>query len=174
MKRLLAFLVLAACTQEPDTLAQQGNVPGLLRNPTAPLASQVDVTAERLEGEWFLRQAAFGFRNTFQSVQLQKSDDGILSLTPCDALECYLHDLKSVGRGRWMVAPSDTSSVFDAGEMWVLWMDFDDRTVAIGDPLGRHVWIMDRAEAGGADRIAAARDILKWYGYDLSKLETVQ
>ena len=58
-------------------------------------------------------------------------------------------------------------------ELWVYWMDFDDRTMAIGDPNSDFVAILDRAPTGGADRIRAAREILDWYGYDLSRLRTI-
>jgi len=55
--------------------------------------------------------------------------------------------------------------------LWVLWMDADGRTAAIGQPGGRLGWIMDRAARGGADRIAAAREIMGWQGYDLGLMK---
>ncbi len=58
----------------------------------------------------------------------------------------------------------------EEGPLWVHWLDVGDRTAAIGDPSGRTVWIMDRTATGSPDRIAAAREILDWYGYDLARL----
>ena len=176
MRRLWVLLLLAACAKEAPPV-QQGEVPGLLRNPTAPLASQADVTAERLQGEWFVRQDVSDQRehNSFQ-FQL---DNESLSLMRCRLLGGGIGCdgetlLVPSGPGRWAAKAVDQWPSIPDGEMWVLWMDFDDRTLVIGDPLGRYVWVLDRKPEGGADRIKAARDILEWYGYDLDQLETVQ
>jgi len=175
MKRLLALVLLTACAKAPPPDEQQSDIPGLLRNPTAPLASQTDVTANRLEGEWYIRQAAFGQKNSFLRFDIGTQANGDLLLSLCDVLECVPHVLKQSGLGRWMIEPfQGVVTALPKGDIWVLWMDFDDRTVVFGDPLGRHVWILDRQPEGGLDRIAAARDILDWYGYDLSQLETTQ
>jgi apolipoprotein D and lipocalin family protein len=56
----------------------------------------------------------------------------------------------------------------------VMWMDFDSRTAAIGTPNGDFGWIMDKNPTGGGDRIAAARDIMDWFGYDVSQLQEVE
>ena len=55
----------------------------------------------------------------------------------------------------------------------VLWLDADNRTAAIGAPDGRIGWIMDRSPRGGADRIAAAREIMEWQGYDMARMKEV-
>lgn len=49
------------------------------------------------------------------------------------------------------------------------WLDDDNRTAALGDPGGARVWIMDRTGTP-RERLAAARSILAWYGYDLGRL----
>lgn len=174
MKQLWALLVLAACAQEPDAPVLQGDVPGLLRNPTAPLASQVDVTAARLVGDWFVRQDAHADVYEVDTAVIEAGENGSLFLSFCQSFDCEVYSLIPIGSGRWMMRGVSLRTVLPEGELWVLWMDFDDRTFTIADPLGRHVWILDQQATGGADRIVAARDILKWYGYDLSKLETVQ
>jgi apolipoprotein D and lipocalin family protein len=56
------------------------------------------------------------------------------------------------------------------GPLWVHWLDVGNRTAAIGDPWGGRVWIMDRTGTSSPDRIRAAREILHWYGYDLTRL----
>lgn len=59
-------------------------------------------------------------------------------------------------------------------EHWVLWVDADYRTAAIGTPSGAFGWIMERGAAvTPPDRLAAARDILGWAGYDLARLVAV-
>lgn len=169
MKRLLAFVVLAACAAP---VPQNGppDVPGLLRNPTAPLASQADVTAERLKGDWIVRQAQGIKDQVARRLSISPGLNGTLVLSS-DAVEQTIVMIP-IGPGRWEVVQARAG--FPNDPLWVLWMDFDDRTVAIGGPTGKFVWIMDRMPAGGADRIAAAREILEWYGYDLNQLETVQ
>lgn len=58
------------------------------------------------------------------------------------------------------------------GEIWVLWVDFDYRTLVIGTPDGQAGWVLDRTDAIPADRIAAAREMLDFNGYDLTRLVT--
>ena len=55
-------------------------------------------------------------------------------------------------------------------EYWVLWVDEGFRTAAIGTPDGAFGYIIDRKPSGGKDRYVAAREILDFNGYDVSKL----
>jgi len=55
----------------------------------------------------------------------------------------------------------------------VLWVDEGYRTAVVGAPNGRSGWILNRDPQIPADRLAAAREILDFNGYDLSRLETV-
>jgi len=177
MKRLWALLLLAACAKDSPP-PPQGDVPGLLRNPTAPLASQVDVTAERLKGDWFVRQSLGVTGWLGPKINIAPAADGRLVMTSetvgcaddVDLCQAYVQTINLIedGQGRWQV--SSASDGFPTDPLWVLWMEFDDRTVAIGGPTGKYVWIMDRTATGGGDRITAARDILKWYGYDVDKM----
>ena len=58
-------------------------------------------------------------------------------------------------------------------EWWVLWVDADYRTLAVGTPDGRFGFILNRDGALPPDRLAAAREILEWNGYDLARLRPV-
>ena len=53
---------------------------------------------------------------------------------------------------------------------WVLWVDADLRTLVLGTPDGSFGVILNRDARLPADRRTAARDILRWNGYDLSLL----
>lgn len=53
---------------------------------------------------------------------------------------------------------------------WVLWVDQSYRTAVIGTPGGAFALILNRDAAIPADRLQAAREILDWNGYDLSRL----
>lgn len=59
-----------------------------------------------------------------------------------------------------------------AYDLWVLWVDDGFRTAVIGTPDGSLGWIMDRKGRKGIseDRLTAAKEILEWAGYDLSRL----
>ncbi len=55
-------------------------------------------------------------------------------------------------------------------EWWVLWADVDLRTLVIGTPDGSFGFILNRGGPLPPDRLAAARDILDWNGYDVARL----
>lgn len=78
--------------------------------------------------------------------------------------------LRRTGQGRFNVTmPSGEQRIF-----WVLWVDEGFRTAVLGNPDGTFGWIVDRSTTGGADRIKAAREILDFNGYDVSKLKVVK
>lgn len=181
----LALLLLVACAAR---VAPPAPDISLLRDPTAPVGSQADVVAEDLSGDWFVRQGVSNrWPLTQQRVRIARDGDTlVLSPAPaiCDefgpchnALDqpvAYAPDLPNLP-GRWAAQDAFLSS--QAGlpaQIWVYWMDFDRRTMVLGDPNSRFVAILDRSPSGGGDRIIAARDILAWYGYDLSQLVDVK
>ena len=90
----------------------------------------------------------------------------VLSFPAHDSAEGWLGDiaLKPQGQGRFGGAGG-------VPEWWVLWLDHDNRTAAIGTPGGEFGWIMDRAPKGGADRIRAAKQIMQWSGYDMAHVK---
>ena len=145
---VLLALALAGCT-EPAGRAAPAPAEIPLRNPTAPIASQTDATAERLGGGWIVVAGA-GIR---PGARLHLS----MGKAVVDGVAMTLEDR---GQGRFALG----------GEaVWVHWLDADARTAALGDPAGRRAWIMDRT-GRPEERLAAARRILDWYGYDLDRL----
>jgi len=169
------LLGLAACAaQSPVLTLTEG-----FRDPSAQIASQTNVTAARMEGDWNIRQRFDSAIGPQGSMALTAQPDGTLRWTfeseDCPNNMCETPDglvvLTPAGPGRWRPVDPDGAG-FDA-ELWVMWMDFDDRTVAIGTPDGRFGFIMDKSASGGSDRIAAARDIMDWFGYDIARLESV-
>ena len=58
------------------------------------------------------------------------------------------------------------------GPWWVLWADADYRTLVIGTPSGQFGFILNRDGTLPPDRMRAAREILDWNGYDLTRLQT--
>ncbi len=172
---VLALLAVSGCGQAvAPTPAPEVS---LLRNPTAPLASQVDVTSQDLDGSWRVRQAGGDFFVVGNLVRFSAREDALFfSQIPLieggspDNLPIFLtFKFEQSGPGRW-AGSSFEDPVAPDTFFWVHWMDFDRRTVALGDPDGRFVAILDRSATGGGDRIAAAREILDWYGYDTAKI----
>ena len=62
---------------------------------------------------------------------------------------------------------------FGASDYWVLWTDDGYRTAVVGAPDGRSGWILNREPTIPADRLTAAREVLDFNGYDLSRLVNV-
>lgn len=148
---LLALTVLAGCA---GPAALRGGAP--LRDPAAPLASIADVDWRRLSGGWTVTRSAGAAPPAGAAVTLA---------------------LDAAGTGRWTLAgrpealqPAGPGRLRGNGrDYWLLWADADARTAVVGSPGGDGVWIMDRS-VPSPDRLAAARDILDWYGYDLARL----
>ena len=143
---MLLIVALGACNAPRGALPVS---PIPLRNPTYPVASQSDVTDARLAGDWTVIEAAGVAPGTRVRVT-----EGSLSL------DGEVSPLSRLAPGRY-----DTG----ARQLWVHWIDADNRTAAVGDPAGSQVWIMDRGGAPG-ERLGAARTILEWYGYDLARM----
>lgn len=143
---LLAPLLVAGCAAKaPPPPAE---IP--LRNPTAPVGSQVDAGLARLQGRWTVTEGA------------GMPPGARIEITPREMrIDGVALPLSEAQPGR-----------LRAGEetLWVHWIDADNRTAALGEPGGSRVWIMDRRGAPG-ERRAAAREILSWYGYDLTRLQ---
>ncbi|ETX29117.1 lipocalin [Roseivivax isoporae LMG 25204] len=116
-----------------------------LRQDGAPVAAQVDADAARLQGDWVVVAGA----GVPQGAAVRFLPGAV-------EIAGTRHPLVETGPGR-----------FSAGgrALWVHWLDADARTAALGDPEGGWVFVIDRTGAPG-ERLAAARTILDWYGYD--------
>lgn len=171
-----SLVVLASCTQTTPALVATE----VYRNPSAQIASQTNVTAQRMSGDWVVRQGFAGQSGPVGAFSVEAGENGTLTFIGasqrCTTEGCRALDtvvlLAPVGPGRWKSVGA--SAVFPELELWVLWMDFDDRTAAIGTPSGQFGWIMDKNTTGGGDRITAARDIMEWFGYNMAQLEEVR
>ena len=73
-----------------------------------------------------------------------------------------------VGPGR--LAVSFDTVPFLSAPYWILWVDEGYRTAVVGVPSGRAGWILNRDPVIPADRLAAAREILDFNGYDVTQL----
>ena len=66
------------------------------------------------------------------------------------------------------------SGVPVAAPYWVLWVDDGYRTAVVGVPSGRAGWILNRTPDIPPDRLAAARRVLAFNGYDLEALQMTE
>ena len=172
------LLVLAGCVAAPPA--------PVMRDTKAPISSQVDVTEDRLSGAWVIRRAWPGqpylaepgadrFGPEGSGLRLARHDGGLrLSSRALDrdaagnaGFRAFATGLEASGPGRFREVGG---KVFDGKALWVLWMDADNRTAAIGTPGGEFGWIMDRQATGGQDRLKAASEIMQWMGYDMARM----
>ena len=171
----LVLVFLVACTAEQPVLTQGA----VFRDPSVQIASQTNVTVDRMAGNWIIRQRFANQSGPLGAVTFSTLPNGALqieqTLQTCDVDSCdsiqNIFLIELTGPGRWMAV--DAPILFPREELWVMWMDFDSRTAAIGTPSGEFGWIMDKNPKGGGDRITAARDIMDWFGYDVSQLQEV-
>lgn len=171
----LCCAALTACAPEPA----QKPPADVFRNTGAQIASQTDVTAERMAGGWYIRQRFASEAGPVYRMSLVALPGGVLEMSEligdcvddmCNEQEIVVL-LRPAGPGRWVA--DGPQPLLPEGELWVMWMDYDSRTAAIGTPSGEFGWIMDKNPRGGGDRITAARDIMDWFGYNLRRLEEV-
>ncbi|MEO1536428.1 MAG: lipocalin family protein [Pseudomonadota bacterium] len=144
------------------------------RDPDTGLASMAIFDPARYEGLWY-EVASFptpfqeGCTNTQADYELQS--DGSLSVrNACfrnGALSVIEGSATVVGPGRLQVR---LNGVPFAADYWVLWVDEGYRTAVVGTPNGRAGWVLNRDPAIPADRLAAAEEVLRFNGYDVSQL----
>lgn len=166
MKRtplVLAMLLLASACGELVEKSIPASKP-TLRNPSAPIWSIAQVDNSRLAGEW---QQAAGFgagscqrgglsigrsagQMTAQGAICQNGERVAIS-----------GPFQPTGPGRFRVAGQD---------WWVIWVDTDYRTVAVGTPDGRFGFLLNRGGALPNDRLRAAAEVFDFNGYKRENL----
>jgi apolipoprotein D and lipocalin family protein len=174
---LALVAILAACGTRPDD-------PFALfpsyRDPSVPIASKALFEPQRYLGLWYeVARFPVPFEAGCVGVTAEYGlrSDGLLSvLNTCRDADGTVQSTidgtaEVVGPGRLLVRFG--SVPFVAADYWVLWVDESYRTAVVGTPNGRAGWILNRDPEIPADRLAAAREILDFNGYDLSRLEMV-
>lgn len=168
MHRLIAvFLLLAACAQLPVDTAS-------FRRAETQIWANAVTDPVQLTGRW--TQVA-----TFSTladpgcgpggIELSQTTQGLYATA-----QLCLNGVSTVYRGPLAVTgPGQLRPVEKAQApldrpWWVLWVDADLRTLVLGTPDGSFGVILNRDARLPADRRKAARDILRWNGYDLSLL----
>ncbi|MDT8854104.1 lipocalin family protein [Paracoccaceae bacterium Fryx2] len=161
--KLLILLAIAACTAPAPP--QQG-----FRKPGTQLYSNAVFQPERLQGRWdqvaaFAAPAAPACRPGGAEFT-----PGALALTLClnGRQVAASGPLVVTGPGRLALRGADPAGI--GQPLWVLWVDDGYRTLVIGTPSGDFGFILNRGGPLPPDRLQAAREILDWNGYDLTRL----
>lgn len=179
MRWLAAFALLAACAA-PVSEEDDGGLFEVYRDLDAPIASKALFEPAKYLGTWYeIARFPVPFERGCAGVTAEYGalpDGGISVLNTCRNLDgsvrsTILGSAQVVGPGR--LAVSFPSVPFGAADYWVLWTDEGYRTAVVGAPDGRSGWILNRDPQIPPDRLKAAREVLDFNGYDLSRLVVV-
>lgn len=165
---LLLPLALASCARDSPPVPAES-----YRNADALIASIASFDPARFAGRWY--EVA-----SFPTPDRQGCTDTQTVYTPAagglSVVTTCLRDgrpERTEGRAR-VTGPGRIALQTDAAPLpeqyWILWVDEGYRTAVIGMPSGRGGWILNRDPSIPPDRLAAAREILDFNGYDLSRL----
>ena len=152
IRLLLAAVLLAACAPKPVAEA-------VYRDTTRQVYSIAALDPARIQGNW-VQVAGFGTKCAAGSLQIGAVTQYALCLP------------RGVAHGKAAMV-AKVPGRFDLpgiGPFWVLWVDVDNRTMVIGAPSGHYGMILNRSADLPADRMKAARDIMEFNGYDVTKL----
>jgi len=178
-KILLVVLALAACS-EPLPDENPGGLFEVYRDTNVPIASKALFEPAKYLGKWYeIARYPVPFEVGCAGVTAEYGalPDGRISvLNTCRNLDGTIRSTitgaaEVVGPGRLKV--SFPSVPFGAADYWVLWTDETYRTAVVGAPNGRSGWILNREPTIPQDRLNAAREVLDFNGYDLSRLVNV-
>jgi len=153
----LVFVVLAACTPGAKTGPSY-------RDLTAPITSVALFDPAQFAGHWEM-VAAYDAENCAFDVVAATADRIDLAERKCSG--AVTHSVALItGPGRF----TPKGGANKAREHWVMWVDQTYRTAAIGTVDGKFGMILNRNQDIPADKLQAAREILDWNGYDLTRL----
>lgn len=150
------------------------------RDAGVPIASKALFEPERYLGTWYeIARFPVPFEAGCVGVTAEygpREDGGLSVRNTCRRADGTVRSViegtaEVVGPGRLKVR--FPSVPFVAADYWVLWVDEGYRTAVVGTPNGRAGWILNRDPVIPADRWAAAREMLDFNGYDVTRLEMV-
>ncbi len=141
-------LTLVACSDA----ALFGSDSSLLRNPTVPIGAISRFDPALFDGRWDVVDTAGGawdlrsFEVASASTEWRDTSAGaITQLAP----------------GIFKIDYANGAS----RTLWIVWIDPDHQTAAIGDPDGRFGFVATRPGRARADQVEAARQVLDFNGY---------
>lgn len=150
------------------------------RDQSVPIASKALFDPSQYTGLWYevarfptsFERGCVGVTAEYQLIDADTVSVKNICRNPDGSVKSMINGSADVvGPGRLKV--SFPSVPFVKGDYWVLWTDESYRTAVVGAPKGTTGWILNRDPQISADRLAAAKEILDFNGYDVSKLEMV-
>ena len=161
MHRLTTVLILflAACTYENKMS---------YRDRSVPISSIVLFEVEKFFGHWDVVES---FDNSVcgYDVGLHINERFDLTAWGCSGAR-NPSAARVIGPGRF----TSNGAVHSGAAHWVMWVDQSYRTAVIGTPDGEFGMILNRGRDIPVDRLSAARAILDWSGYDLTRMIPMQ
>lgn len=163
--RAVALLALAACG---------ATAPASFRNKASTIYSVASLAPADIAGDW-VQVATFG-------AACRGGPAGQARFTPTAGgglgadLSLCLNGQRANYRGRAVPGgPGRLSLVGGRAPLdqpiWVLWIDAEARTLALGTPSGEFGVVLNRTASLPTDRARAAADVFRFSGYDGAKLQ---
>lgn len=150
-----AVLALAACSQNAD----DSDVNLGFRNPTALMGGTSRFDRVKFAGDWNT-VACLGACAKRENYALARNGD-------------YLRKTVAQTKAYEVAAPGVLNHQGSTDRLVVMWVDSGFRTAVVGDADGRWAAILDRSARPGADRVAAAVEILDFNGWDVARLKRI-
>lgn len=159
----LAAAVLAGCT--PKASAPQ---PGL-RDPAVMISSAALFDPARFGGGWrVVASATPGCGGARQDWRWDGRGGYALSGIDCAGRQPAVLEGRAVLSGPGgRLTPSGG---YGDAPIWVLWVDQDYRVAVLGTPGGQWALVLSRQSPARPDLMQAAREVLDFNGYDLSRI----
>ncbi len=157
IRGLFAFTMLVACSP----VIEEGRS---FRDTSVPITSVALFDPAQFAGHW---DVIASYQGGVCGLDVVVATAGVLDLAERGCSGDAIHSAAQVsGPGRYTPKGGGNKGV----EHWVMWVDQTYRTAVIGTVGGEFGMVLNRGRDIPADRMAAAREILDWNGYDLSKL----
>jgi apolipoprotein D and lipocalin family protein len=159
------FLGLAACAVPVESY----------RDTSVTIASAAAFDPARYTGRWYeIARFPVPFQQgcTDTVAEYTARGDGTLGVVNTCLVNGETRRIEGTARvtGPGRLEVSFASVPFVDAPYWVLWVAEDYGSAVVGVPSGRAGWILNRTPNMPPDRLAAAKEILDFNGYDTSRL----
>ena len=141
-----------------------------LRDPAAPIGVISRFDAEAMSGDWIVRgrMPRDSSLRAVTFITLDTLPTMVATFGEGEIVRTRVYRGLKLQAGHYAFSTDDRG---DQRDVVVVWVDEGFRTAAIGDPRGTFAWVLDRAPEGGVDRVAAARQVLEFSGFDLRSMQ---
>ncbi len=156
---ILVFMALASCSPPPKFVPT-----ARFRAAQTPMYSTAEMPVSRLIGRW-QQEGGFGPLDDCAPRGIEFSVQGGVVQA---AYHLCLNGRVVQGAGPLAGGQGRYRLPDLAAPIWVLWIDGGNRSMAVGTPDGSFGMVLSKDNIP-ADRLAAAREILAWNGYDLAQ-----